>query len=465
VPGAVEATEIAISAYEAARRLRGRPGVAFLDSSRPDGGMGRYSYVASDPTLVVASRGRRVELSARDGQRAFEAEPWVVLQEILARQRRPTIAGLPPFQGGALGRFGYDLGRHLERLPVQATDDLALPEFQVGLYDWLIAEDHVAGTTWLVTTDLPGLSTCSCAERRGRILEYLRRSALAPAPEVATRPQLRSCVGRRGYLETVGRAKAYIAAGDIYQVNLSHRLEGAWRGDPWALYERLRRTSPVAHGAYLTLGDAVVLSASPERFLWSNGQQVETRPIKGTRRRGTTPEDDRALAAALQASEKDRAENLMIVDLLRNDLGRVCRVGSVRVPELFGLEGYANVWHLVSTVRGELRPELDVVDLLRACFPGGSVTGCPKIRAMEIIEELEPVRRGIYCGAIGYLGWDGALNTSIVIRTLVLAAGRVYLQVGGAVVADSDPEAEYAETLDKARAGLDALDAEVFDDD
>ena len=233
------------------------------------------------------------------------------------------------------------------------------------------------------------------------------------------------------------------------------------RGAAWPLYERLRAASPVSYGAYLDLGDVKVLSASPERFLKLDGRCIETRPIKGTRPRGATPDEDRTLGAELLTSEKDRAENLMIVDLLRNDIGKVSCIGSVGVPKLFDLERHASVWHLVSTVRGELRPGLDAVDLLRACFPGGSVTGCPKIRAMEIIEELEPVRRGVYCGAIGYLSFTGDMDTNIVIRTLVLRNGRIDLQVGGAVTYDSDPESEYAETLAKGRALLGALGAEL----
>src|SRR3712207_963963 len=247
---------------------------------------------------------------------------------------------------------------------------------------------------------------------------------------------------------------------DIFQVNLSHRLEGDWDGAAWPLYERLRRASPVSYGAYLDLGEVKVLSASPERFLKLDGRWIETRPIKGTRPRGMTSDEDRMLGAGLLTSEKDRAENLMIVDLLRNDIGKVSCVGSVGVPKLFDLERHASVWHLVSTVRGELRPGLDAVDLLRACFPGGSVTGCPKIRAMEIIEELEPVRRGVYCGAIGYLSFTGDMDTNIVIRTLVLRDGRIDLQVGGAVTYDSDPESEYDETLAEGRALLVALGAE-----
>ena len=277
-----------------------------------------------------------------------------------------------------------------------------------------------------------------------------------------------SDTGREAYEEAVERAREYIRAGDIFQVNLSHRLraeapppEEGWGAAAWPLYRRLRELSPVPHGAYLGLGRAAVLSASPERFLRLAGRRVQTRPIKGTRPRGRTPEEDLEMARLLESSTKDRAENVMIVDLLRNDIGKVCRTGSVRVPELCGLEGYASVWHLVSTVTGELRPEAGPVDLLAACFPGGSVTGAPKIRAMEIIEELEPVRRGLYCGAIGYLSFSGDMDTSIAIRTLVLAGGRAHLQAGGAVVADSDPAAEYDETLAKARAVVEGIGARV----
>lgn len=452
-------TEIGLAPVAAAGRLRALPGLVLLDSSLVDGGAaGRYSYLTADPFLVVRSNGRRVELGDHTGRRVLDATPWDVVQRLLAHYRQQPLPGLPPFQGGAVGYFGYDLGRSLERLPAMAADDLGLPELWVGFYDWVLSHDHLTGRSWLVTTGLP--TTRSAHERRDRILALLaRQPGNVRHAALPSAPRLRSNVGRMRYLEAVHQAKAYILAGDIYQVNLSHRLEGRWPGDPWSLYLRLREVSPVPYGAYLALGDVTVLSASPERFLRLDGRCVETRPIKGTRPRGHTPQADRAFAAELRASEKERAENLMIVDLLRNDLGRVCRIGSVHVPALFSLEGYANVWQLVSTVTGELQPECDAVDLLRACFPGGSVTGCPKIRAMEIIDELEPVRRGIYCGAIGYLGFAGAMDTSIVIRTLVLSGDRLHLHVGGAVVADSEPEAEYAETIVKARTGLSALGA------
>lgn len=447
---------------EAAERLRHLPELVLLDSSRPGGALGGASYLTADPFLTLRARGRRVEIADGAGRRVLEGDPWLVLQGLLARYRRAPLPALPPFQGGAAGSFGYDLGRHLERLPVRARAEPPLPELAVGLYDWVLSHDHQTGRSWLVTTGLPSGSPGAARARREQVLALLDEPLAGRSPGLEIAPaRFRSLVARAEYLRAVARAKAYIAAGDIYQVNLSQRLEAAWEGDAWALYRRLRQVSPVPYGAYLALGEATILSASPERFLRLDGDRVETRPIKGTRPRGQTAAEDAALAAELLASEKERAENLMIVDLLRNDLGRVCAVGSVGVPALFALEGYANVWQLVSTVAGRLRPGLDAVDLLRASFPGGSVTGCPKVRAMEIIEELEPVRRGPYCGAIGYLAFTGAMDTSIVIRTLVLTGGRLYLQVGGAVVDDSEPAAEYAETLTKAGAALAALGAEV----
>jgi para-aminobenzoate synthetase component 1 len=271
---------------------------------------------------------------------------------------------------------------------------------------------------------------------------------------------LRSSFTHDGYVEAVARVREYIVAGDVFQANLSQRFEASLGEPPWALYRRLRTGNAAPFAAFLDFPDVVVLSASPERFLRVDaGGHVETRPIKGTRPRGLGPEHDAALGAALTESAKDQAENLMIVDLMRNDLSRVCAPGTVRVPELFALERYATVHHLVSTVVGELAPGMDALDLLRAAFPGGSITGAPKVRAMEIISELEPSARGVYCGAIGYWSVTGQLDSSIGIRTAVALAGRVYFSAGGGIVADSDPEQEYRETLDKARGLIDALAA------
>jgi para-aminobenzoate synthetase component 1 len=265
----------------------------------------------------------------------------------------------------------------------------------------------------------------------------------------------------RDYVRAVARAKEYIAAGDIYQVNLSQRLHAPLASTPFDLYRRLASTNPAPFAAYFETPDAAVVSCSPERFLQVRSGLVETRPIKGTRPRGSTPTEDRRMAAELLASEKDRAENVMIVDLERNDLGRVCEFGSVHVPELFALESYATVHHLVSTVRGRLRPGTTALDCLRSSFPGGSITGAPKVRSMEIIEDLEPTRRGVYTGAIGYLCFSGDMDVNIVIRTLVVKDGIAYFQVGGGIVADSDPEGEYQETIDKGQALARALAAEA----
>jgi para-aminobenzoate synthetase component 1 len=282
----------------------------------------------------------------------------------------------------------------------------------------------------------------------------VRESAAGPALEIG----LRSSFTHRGYLDAVTRVREYIVAGDIFQANLSQRLEAPLEEDPWHLYRRLREVNPAPFAAYLEFEGVSVASASPERFLRvSPDGRVETRPIKGTRPRGISPLHDAAIGQSLRDSEKDRAENLMIVDLLRNDLSRVCRPGTVRVPELFTLERYQTVHHLVSTVEGTLAPGSDALDLLAAAFPGGSITGAPKVRAMEIIAELEPSRRGLYCGSIGYVSVTGAMDTSIVIRTLVCGGGRVTCSVGGGIVADSDPESEYQETLDKARGLITAL--------
>ena len=425
-----------------------------LDSSLVRPGLGRYSYVTADPFLVVRSKGRRVEVLERGSVALQQDNPFSVIQRLLADFGTERCKDGPPFQGGAIGYFGYEMGGLLERLPGTAVDDLVLPDMSIGFYDWVVAFDHANGRSWLVTTKF---------SREGRAQWVRDRIAMGSdastsrngLPAIAS--NLRSNFTREGYIEAVKRVKRYIAAGDIYQANISQRFEANVDTDAWTLYQSLRNTAPAPFGAYLGFPGSSVLSASPEQFLRVERDFVKTRPMKGTRPRGATGQDDIRLGRELAASEKDRAENIMIVDLLRNDLGRVCVPGTIRVPELFTVEKYPNVHQLVSSVTGRLRPERDAVDLLRACFPGGSVTGAPKIRAMEIIDEIEPVQRGVYCGAIGYIGFDGSMQLSIPIRTMVAKGQRVYLQVGGGIVADSDPDAEYQETLDKARGGLEAL--------
>ena len=467
----------------------------FLDSAAAGSRLGRYSYVTSDPVAVVRSKGARTEcVDVLAGtRRVVEEDALAFVRELLAPHAAEAIAELPPFQGGAAGYVAYDWGLGLERLPAPRFDDLDLDDLVLGIYDWVLAWDHVASRAWLVSTGMPESSPSGrarrAAERASFVRERLRAavSALAPphprtlapshprtpAPSHPRTPApsfpvdggwwdpriaLRSSFTRSAYLDAVRRVRDYIFAGDVFQANLSQRFEAPLDESPWALYLRLRRGNPAPFAAFLELPDAAVLSASPERFLrLDTSGHVETRPIKGTRPRGLGPEHDAALGQALTESAKDRAENLMIVDLLRNDLSRVCRPGSVHVPELFALERYATVHHLVSTVVGDLAPGADATSLLRAAFPGGSITGAPKLRAMEIIAELEPSQRGVYCGSIGYWSVTGELDMSIAIRTAVARVGRVYFNAGGAVVADSDPEQEYAETLDKARGIIDAL--------
>jgi para-aminobenzoate synthetase component 1 len=471
--------------------LAGLPYRVFLDSAATGTRLGRYSFLSADPIAVVRSKGLQTEwVDQTDGsRRTVEGNALDAVRSLLAPHAADPVAGLPPFQGGAAGYLAYDWGRVLERLPAPRFDDLGVADVVLGVYDWVLAWDHEQSQAWLISTGVPETSTparTGRAETRaafvrerlampsdeklvaqgGSLASSLKHHAtLEPAPTYPvehgwwdSRLELRSSFTRNGYLDAVARVREYVFAGDIFQSNLSQRFEARLGEPPWALYRRLRAQNAAPFCAYLDYPESVVLSASPERFLRVDVEgHVETRPIKGTRPRGLGPEHDAALGVVLTESAKDRAENLMIVDLMRNDLSRVCAPGTVRVSELFALEHYATVHHLVSTVVGQLAPGRDALDLLRAAFPGGSITGAPKVRAMEIIAELEPSQRGVYCGSVGYWSLTGALDTSIAIRTAVALRDRVYFSAGGGIVADSDPQQEYLETLDKARGLIDAL--------
>ena len=464
-------------------RCRDLPFLIFLDSAAASDRLGRYSFLSGDPAVVVRSKGEVTErwTGAAGTWERVAGDPLEYARATLLRDHAaPAIPDLPPFQGGAAGYIGYDWGTRLERVAPPQFDDLAIPDCMLGWYDWVIAWDHELGRAWLISTGLPETGPARsrrAAERLASIRALLGGERRTPPPpsrpsahRTATTPApplhpfaggIRSTFTRSAYCDAVRRVIDYLYAGDIFQANLSHRLQSRLAEPPFDLYRRLRTHNPAPFSAYLDFGELVVASSSPERFLRVSPRTrvVEARPIKGTRPRGRDPEDDAALRQELSASEKDRAEHVMIVDVLRNDLSRVCRPGSVRVPELFALEQYATVHHLVSTVVGELAQDRDVVDLLRAAFPGGSITGAPKIRAMQIIAELEPTARGVYCGSIGYLSVTGAMDTSIAIRTCLVLGEDVYFQVGGGIVADSDPEQEYNETLDKARGLIAALGA------
>jgi para-aminobenzoate synthetase component 1 len=478
--------------------LDGLPYRIFLDSALKGTSFARYSFLAADPVAVVRSKDAKTEyLDLLTGTAQIVGDDALTaVRSLLLPHHAESVPGLPPFQGGAAGYLAYDWAKQLERLPSPRFDDLAMPDVVLGIFDWVLAWDHVESRAWLISTGLPETSASRreqrAAERAETVRERLRndnsraasrepraasseeraarseqRARMAPSypvDESDPRVGLRSSFTHEDYLRAVNRVREYIFAGDIFQANLSQRFEAPLEEPPWDLYRRLRTQNAAPFAAYLDFPDALILSASPERFLRVSPDEdvghirhVETRPIKGTRPRGMGPEHDAALGRALTESAKDRAENLMIVDLIRNDLSRVCSPGTVRVQELFALERFATVHHLVSTVVGQLREGTDALDLLRAAFPGGSITGAPKLRAMEIIAELEPSARGVYCGAIGYFGLNGALDTSIPIRTAVVRDGRVYLSAGGGIVADSDAEQEYRETLDKARGMIDAL--------
>ena len=472
-------------------RLASLPYRLFLDSAARGTRLARYSFLTADPVAVVRSKGTRTEcLDLLNGsRRVVDSDALDAVRALVAPHAAEPVAGLPPFQGGAAGYIAYEWGRVLERLPAPRHEDLRLADVVFGVYDWVLAWDHDQSRAWLISTGLPETTPAAreqrAAVRAAAVRERVQSDGAAPSPAVARgssdgstlppRPapapsfpvedgwwdaslELRSSFTHEAYLEAVARVREYIFAGDIFQANLSQRFEAPLVEDPWTIYSRLRTRNAAPFAAYLDFPGVTVLSASPERFLNVDvGGHVETRPIKGTRPRGVGPEHDLALGVALAVSAKDQAENLMIVDLMRNDLSRVCAPGTVRVAELFGLEHYATVHHLVSTVVGDLTAGTDALNLMRASFPGGSITGAPKVRAMEIITELEPSERGVYCGSIGYWSVTGALDSSIAIRTAVALGSRVYFSAGGGIVADSDPEQEYRETLDKARGMIDAL--------
>ena len=442
---------------DAAEALRDLPGLALLETARP-GRRARWTFLTADPVALLE-------------QPAGGPDPFAEARRMVARLAGEAVSSnpgagdgvargdVPPFLGGLVGYLGYDLGHALERLPTIATDDQQLPLLRLALHDWVVIWDRRTGAAWIGGRAIDG-DTERLERRLSRVVERL----LAPVPgsgwagptESLT---FTSSLDREAYEAGVESVREFIARGDIYQANLTRRLETPFDGDPWPLYRRLRTGDPSLYAAYLDIGEGrALLSASPEPFLSLDASgNVTTDPIKGTRPRGRTRERDRELACELLASEKDRAENVMIVDVLRNDLGRVCAPGTVRVPRLCRLERTAAVQHLVSTVTGRLDSGRDAFDLLAASFPGGSITGAPKIRAMELLEELEPVRRGPYTGSLGWIGPDGAMATSILIRTFVADGARLSLHVGGGITYRSDPGAEWDETVAKARGPLSAI--------
>lgn len=410
----------------------------------------RFDIVVAAPVAKITHRRPYTQVSVSDSVQQSQQDPFVEIQQWLSPHHVERVADIP-FAGGALGYFAYDLGRSIERLPELALEDMPVPELLVGIYDWAIVVDHHLASTKLVSHLRFGTREA---------LEALHQALLQPRNEEGAEPftvisDIEPNMNQETYAQAFRQVKEYIRAGDCYQINLAQRFAVRVKGDVCQAYDQFRQLSRAPFMAFLQVEDAsgtpfAVLSMSPERFLQVIDQKVETRPIKGTRPRHMDALLDQQVAEELAHSIKDRAENLMIVDLLRNDIGKVCEVGSVKVDALFKLQKFTNVHHLVSIVRGILAPGFNALDLLRGCFPGGSITGAPKLRAMEIIEELEPHRRGIYCGSIGYIGFDGCMDSNIAIRTAVVHNQQMTFFAGGGVVADSDCEREYQETFDKA---------------
>ncbi|MGY6274794.1 aminodeoxychorismate synthase component I [Methylomonas sp. MgM2] len=427
-----------------------RPWAAFLDSAFPVSQQGRFDIMVYEPVCTLETWGKTTVVT-RDGKRTVsDADPFELIKQHLG-PALPVVDNLP-FNGGAVGYFAYDLARRIERLPVIAESSERIPDMAVGIYHWAVVVDHQKRQSWLVGRDLTDQQVNELIEQ----FSHLPCKHEVSDFRVLTAPQ--SNMSRLDYGRAFAKIKHYLKEGDCYQVNLTQRFISACKGNPWYAYQVLRKINAAPFSAYLNFPDVQVLSSSPERFLKVTAGVVETKPIKGTRPRKALAVEDQQQIADLSNSMKDRAENVMIVDLLRNDISKECMAGSVKVPRLFAVESYATVHHLVSTVVGKLADGRHALDLLRSCFPGGSITGAPKVRSMEIIEELEPHRRGVYCGAIGYIGFDGNMDTNIAIRTLVHNRDSIRFWVGGGIVNDSNVDAEYQECFDKAAALLQLLE-------
>lgn len=454
-----------VTAYE---RIASGPYSFLLESVKQSGNTARYSFVGTDPFMILKAKGPRVEINYGGKSETVQDLPFAVLRNVLVELSTSKMDGLPPFFGGAVGLFSYDLVRFFEKLPRHAIDDLHCPDLFLMFVDTVIAFDHEDKSIQIIYTPPQnqvlntdrktllekGLSKIERIEKR--LTDPFQPVPLKRGPRRDVQPE--SNLTKAQYTKMVRRCKEYIAAGDIYQANLSQRFSVPFHGDPWSLYKVLRRINPAPFAGFLQMGDLQLVSASPERLIRLQAGILETRPIAGTRPRGGNLREDQEKRVDLLSSEKERAEHLMLVDLERNDLGKVCRYGTVRVDEFMVTEQYSHVIHIVSNIRGELSSGQHSLDVIRAVFPGGTITGVPKVRCMEIIEELEPAVRGPYTGSFGYINLSGELDLNLIIRTFVIKNNRAYVQVGGGIVADSEPEYEYQETLYKAEALLKALE-------
>jgi len=429
--------------------IAGQPWSVFLDSGYPYSNQGRYDIIAADPVCTLVTQGDITEITRNNLTIKSSEDPFdLVKQQLISDFMSDDDL---PFNGGAIGYFSYDLARRLETLPIIAEDAEHIAEMAVGIYNWAVIVDHQLQKSYLVGHECDEQKWHALIAQFSQLPEQQEHDAFKVISSV------NSNMDKAFYTRAFNRIKQYLKEGDCYQVNLAQRFVARCEGDPWSAYQLLRELNAAPFSCYLNLPDVQILSSSPERFLKLTKGVVETKPIKGTRPRKQDNAEDQQQIKSLESSDKDRAENLMIVDLLRNDISKTCLKGSVKVPVIFDVESYATVHHLVSTITGILADDQHALDLLKSCFPGGSITGAPKIRAMEIIEELEPNRRGVYCGAIGYIGFDGNMDSNIAIRTLVHSQKTIRFWAGGGIVNDSVVEEEYQESFDKAAAMLDLL--------
>ena len=424
------------------------PWSIFLDSGYPRIDTGRYDIITAKPSVTLETYGKKTYITSTHGKIISDDDPFYLVREYLGK-KISNLSGLP-FCGGALGYFSYDLSRRLENIVDSTKQTIDMPDMAIGIYDWAVIIDHHIQKTWLVSFNRFDTTKIIWQELQDLFLGVPINSNKI----FKIKSKLKSNLSKDEYAKAFNCIKNYIHNGDCYQVNFAQHFSAEFEGDTWSAYKKLREFNPAPFSAYINLPTGTILSSSPERFLCLTGNQVETKPIKGTKHRSVFAYEDKELAVSLLKSGKDRAENLMIVDLLRNDISKSCESGSVNVPKLFALETYSTVHHLVSTISGTLAKDKDGIDLIRECFPGGSITGVPKLRSMEIIEELELDKRSIYCGSIAYIGFDGNMDSSICIRTLIYSKNKIHFFVGGGIVWDSTVDDEYKECFDKASAML-----------
>lgn len=452
----IKQIETSLNSFQLYSVFKDEPYSFFLDSGMRDDEVGKYSFIGFNPFLVFKSKNDRIEINENGIISDFCGDPFEKLREIFSAYHVDYKSDIP-FIGGAVGYLSYDLCHHIEELPRTAIDDINIPDCYFGLYDGVIIVDHGKEEVFVAALGLKD-SKENIIQNIEKAIQNEKKNGIAiPTSKEKKSVELKSNITKENYTKAIDKIKNYIESGDVYQVNMTQRFECELETSPLELYGKLRKINPAYFSTYIDFGEGQIVSSSPERFIQIKDGIIETRPIKGTRPRGKTTQEDIKNREELVSSEKDQAELLMIVDLERNDLGKVSKTGTVKVDNLFSLEEYPTVFHLVSTIHGEIKSECDVIDCIKATFPGGSITGAPKIRAMEIIDELEPTQRNIYTGSIGYVGFNGNADFNIAIRTIVCKDEKAYFQVGGGIVWDSDANLEYEETLHKGKALMEAL--------